>query len=501
MRDKIFYLSCFGFEIGVLISSFFFVNLYLITLISIVFLGLFLFFLFVSKLKWCILFCIFILTISLGIFRFHNADKPAPYVFESIVGEKVNFSGLIIDEVDERENNQKLTVEVLSPQGLDLDSLKAKPFPAKTKILLTADFEQEFKYGDTINFFGKLEKPENFYTNTGKLFDYINYLHKDGIFYLIKNPTTEIISRGGGSFVKRKLFSFKDKFLDKINFVIPEPESLLMGGLILGERSSFDESMRQAFVDTGTIHIIALSGYNVTIVAEWIMKIFSFFPRNISFSFGIFGILLFVVMAGGASTAVRAGVMATLALIARATGRDYDVARALVFAGVIMTILNPFVLAFDVSFQLSFIATIAVIFFAPKMEKYFMWITKRFGLRDVVCITFSAYLFVLPFILYKMGNLSIVALPANILILPFIPITMIFGFITGFIGLIWSVFSIPFGFVSYLFLHYELSIISFFSHLSFASFAIPNFPLLITLIVYTYFIYRLFGKNIKKFFN
>ena len=500
MRDKIFYLSCLGFTIGVLISSFFFVNLYLITLIGIIFLGLLLFFLLFVKSKWCILFCIFILTISLGIFRFNAVDKPAPYVFESQVGEKVNFSGLIIDEIDKRENNQKLTVE-LAPQGLALDSLKARPFSAKTKILLSADFEEEFKYGDTINFSGTLEKPQNFYTNTGKLFDYINYLRKDGILYLIKKSTIEIVSHGGGNFIKRGLFSFKDKFLDKINFAIQEPESLLMSGLILGEKSSFDESMRQAFVDTGTIHIVALSGYNVTIVAEWIMKIFSFLPRNISFSFGVLGILLFVVMAGGASTAVRAGVMATLALIARATRRDYDVARALVLAGVLMIFFNPFILAFDVSFQLSFIATVAVIFLAPKMEKYFLWVTERFGLRDIVCITFSAYLFVLPFILYKMGNLSIVALPANILILPFIPLTMIFGFLTGFAGFIWSLFSIPFGFVSYLFLHYELSIISFFSRLPFASFSIPNFPLLLTIIIYTYFIYKLFGKNIRKFFR
>jgi len=464
------------------------VNLYLIWLITIISLGLLIFFLLITKSKFNILVCVFILFVSLGIFRFHGVDKSASNLFESHVGDKVEFSGRVIDEPDKRENNQKLIVEV----KIDKD---------KTKILLSADFEQEFKYGDKINFSGILEKPQNFYTNTGKLFDYINYLRKDGIFYVMKNSQVEIISHNSGNFIKRFLFSFKDSFLNKINFSIPEPESLLMGGLILGEKSYFNESLRQSFVDTGTIHIVALSGYNVTIVAEWIIKMFSFLPNNISFSLGILGILLFVVMAGGASTAVRAGVMAILALVARATGRNYDVARALVLAGVLMIFFNPFILAFDVSFQLSFIATIAVIFLSPKMEKYFMWVTKRFGLRDVVCITFSAYLFVLPFILYKMGNLSIVALPANILILPFIPLTMIFGFMTGFLGFVWSVFSLPFGFVSYLFLHYELSIISFFSNLPFASFSIPNFPLVITLAIYSYFIYKLFGKNIRKFFR
>ncbi|OGJ15502.1 hypothetical protein A2585_01430 [Candidatus Nomurabacteria bacterium RIFOXYD1_FULL_39_12] len=205
-------------------------------------------------------------------------------------------------------------------------------------------------------------------------------------------------------------------------------------------------------------------------------------------------------MTGGSSTAVRAGIMATLALVARATGRNYDVARALVLAGVFMILLNPFLLAFDVSFQLSFVATVAVIFLAPRIEKYFLWVPDFFKLRDIVSVTCAAYVFVFPFILYKMGNFSLVALPANILILPFIPFTMMLGFLTGFVGLIWYVFAVPFGFISYLLLYYELGVISFFSKLPFAAFSFPNFPLSLTIVIYAYFIYRLFGRSIKEFF-
>jgi uncharacterized membrane protein required for colicin V production len=99
-----------------------------------------------------------------------------------------------------------------------------------------------------------------------------------------------------------------------------------------------------------------------------------------------------------------------------------------------------------------------------------------------------------------MGNFSLVALPANILILPFIPFTMLLGFTTGFLGLIWHLLSIPIGFVSYLFLHYELSVIEFFSNLPFAAFTFPNFPLILTLLIYVSFINMIFGKSIKKFF-
>lgn len=438
MRDKIFYTICFVFILLILFSSFYI--------------------------------------------------KEAPEFFEEKVGQMDYFSGLIVEAPDVRENNQKLTVLI-------------KEEDAKVKVLVSLGFEDEFHYGDEVTFRGKLTKPENFTTDTGKEFDYINYLKKDGIFYLVNYPEITVLSQGGGNPVKRVLFSFKENFLEKINFTIPEPESLLMGGLILGEKAAFSQELRDQFVDTGTIHIVALSGYNITIVAEWVMRLFSFLPFLFSIYVGIFAIFLFVLMTGGASTAIRAGIMAVLALIARATSRNYDIGRALLLAGVLMIAINPMILRYDVSFQLSFIATVAVIYLSPKMEKYFTWVTKRFGLRDVVSVTFSAYVFVLPFILYKMGNLSLVALPANILVLPLIPFTMLLGFLTGFVGLFSYFLSVPVGFVSYLFLHYELGVIDFLAKIPFASLTIPNFPLFLTIAIYLYFIYRLFGRNIKKFFK
>ena len=500
MRDKVFYSICFGFLFGVLLRSFIAVDLYFTILSGVIILALFLFFKFISKNNWGILGSIFVLTFCFGIFRFHMVDAPNPVVFENHVGQKVAFSGKIIDEPNLKENNQQLTVSVKS---IKTDTLSAMAESVSVRVLLSTGLENDYKYGDDINFFGKLEKPDNFITDQGKEFDYVNYLRKDGILYVMSYPKIKIISRNNGNPIKSALFFAKEKFLEKMNFVIQTPENLLMGGLILGEKSSFNQALRQSFVNTGTIHIVALSGYNVMIVAQWFMKLFTrmpYAPKNFGIGMGIAAILLFILMTGGSSTAIRAGIMAILALIARATGRNYDVARALILAAVFMVIQNPFLLVYDVSFQLSFIATIAVIFFAPRIEKYFLWVTKSFGLRDIVSVTFAAYIFVFPFILYKMGNFSLVALPANILILPFIPLTMALGFLTGLAGLIWYVFAAPFGYISYLFLHYELGVISFFSDLPFAAFSFPNFPLWLTLIIYAYFIYRLFGKSIKSFF-
>lgn len=479
MRDKIFFLSCFGFGLGVLARSFVSMDISAILFVGVLCASFLLYLTMIYHNKRGVILLCFILAFSLGIWRFHTADKSAPILYS---GE---YSGIVVDDPDIRENNQKLTLRT-----------------EETKILVTTGLEERFRYGDTIKISGEVEKPENFTTDTGKTFDYVNYLRKDGIAYLSYYPEVEILDRGGGNPLKHSLFALKNFFLDKINFAIPSPESHLLGGLILGERGAFDQDLRQALIDTGTIHIVALSGYNVTIVAEWIMRFFGLFLAGAwAFGAGIVGIILFVIMAGAGSTAVRAGIMACLVLVARATGRTYDVARALILAGIVMILVNPYVLVFDVSFQLSFIATVAIIFISPKIEKYFSRITPKWKLRETIVLTLAAYIFVLPFILYKMGNLSLVALPANVLILPFIPLTMMFGFFTAVAGAIWYALAVPLGWISYAFLYWEISVVEFFAKFSFASFSIPNFPLWLTLLIYAIFIYKLFGASIKKFIS
>jgi len=489
MQDRIFYSISFGFIFGVFLGSSFGFDFYWNLLVAFLSVVSVIFFYIVSRNKWGMIASFFILFLSFGIFYFNYFnDKPVPVFLERQVESTVSLQGIIIDDIEEREAGLRLVVKVVEQQE-------------RAKVLVSTDLGQDLKYGDEVSFRGKLEKPENFITDNGKEFDYINYLKKDGILYLVKDASVERISEDNGNFLKSFLFKIKNTFVEKINLNIPPYESTLMNGLVLGERSSFPDSLREDFIKTGTIHIVALSGYNVTIIAEWFMKVLYFLPQTLAIYGGILAIILFVLMTGGASTSIRAGIMAILVLIARATGRNYDVLRGLILAGIFMILLNPYVLYFDVSFQLSFIATVAVIFFTPKIEKYFTWVTERFGLRDIFAVTTAAYLFVLPFVLYKMGNLSVVALPTNILVLPLIPITMLFGFLTGFLSFFSSILALPFSYVAYYLLHYELYIIQLFALFPFASFNIQNFPLILTILIYVYFIKHIFGKIIAKFFK
>lgn len=486
MKDKIFYTAAFGFIIGVLLRSVWVVELNIALIIATVSAVAILFFSFVHH-RIVLLFSVFVLVASLGVIRFTLYDAPNPERYESQMGNKVKFSGVIVADPESRSYGSRFQVRVDTEQH---------PF----NVLVTASAGHNFEYGDMVTVVGKLEHAENFVTDTGKEFDYINYLKKDRILYTVSFADVDVVSAGHGNPIKKYLFRAKHYFVSKINYAIHKPESDLMAGYILGEKSNFSDELTDNFVRTGTIHMVALSGYNVTIIAEWIMKLFAFLGAA-SFYFGVAGIVLFVVMTGGLSTAVRAGIMAVLALIARRTGRTYEVGRGLVLAGVVMVLVNPMTLYYDVSFQLSFIATVAVIFVAPRTEKYFTWVTRRFELRDIISVTFAAYVFVLPFILYKMGNLSLVALPANFLVLPLIPLTMIMGFATGFIGMVSGFVSLLPGVASSWLLSHELLVINKLGALPFASLTISRFPMIIVLAIYAWFIYRLFGRDIKKFFK
>lgn len=386
------------------------------------------------------------------------------------VGEKVQLSGIISAEPDEREKTSRLT---FTPDNSD-DQI----------ILVTGKYPTHF-YGERLIVRGKLERPENFETNSGREFDYINYLAKDEVYYLINWPNLESLGASESWLVSARgqLFRLKNFFLTRINSVLPEPHASLLGGIVIGAKRGLSSEWQDRFRTVGLSHIVVLSGYNITIVAEAVMRFFSFLPMLWGIAGGASAILLFTLATGASTTAVRAAVMALVALLARATGRVYQSLDALFLTAFLMVLVEPKILLFDISFQLSFLATLGVIVGPSFLQRYFQKVPKEFGLREMTVVTISAQLFVLPWILYKMGQLSLVALPINLLVLAFVPVTMFFGFL--------SLVFAPFAYLSYLFLSYDLWLVEIFSVLPFASVNISYFPL--WLVVLTYLVYFWLG--------
>ncbi len=403
----------------------------------------------------------------LGVLRFEVDDFIAQKNEGMLSGGNVKDKhALVVEEPRETEKSTRLIVRFRNDQGTLLE----------TKVLISTDLFPRYAYGDEMVISGKLEIPENFTTVGGKEFNYRAYLAKDGIRYTMYFPKVKHISSGNGNVIKSALFSLKRHFLGNLSKLMPQPHAGFMGGLVLGAEDSLGKGLEEDFRRVGLIHIIVLSGYNIAVVAEAVLRLFSFAPRRVSFILSGVAITLFAIMTGGHAAVVRASIMALFVLLARATGRRYDIVRALLLAAAGMVALHPQILVFDISFQLSFLATLSLIMVAPIFEKYFQFVPNIFSLRENLIATVSTQLFVFPLLLYTMGQFSVISLVANLFVLPVIPFSMFVGFACAALAFISTVLATPFAMVGTFLLSYVLFIVRSLADVPFASFSVPPVP-------------------------
>lgn len=401
------------------------------------------------------------------------------------VGERVELIGVLVAEPDVRDSQIRLTVRVNN---------------FKDKILVVAPMYGDYKYGDELKVVGILKWPENFFIDggppagrQGKIFNYQKYLEKDGIFFLLDKAEIEKVGENKGSKIIASLLNLKLWFVERFNKLLPEPESSLLAGLVVGEKQALGKELNDNFRAVGLSHIVVLSGYNLSVVAENILKIVGLLlSKNLSLIAGAGGIIAFALAVGGGATVLRASLMALIALLARATGRLYQATVALAVAGVLMLLWNPLILRYDLGFQLSFLATLGVIHGPPLLAPYFYKLTDRWGIKEVLLTTLSAQIIVLPWIFYTTGNLSLVALPANLLVLPIIPATMLFGFLAAIFSSVLLIGG-PLALVSHLLLAYILLVVKILAALPLAAVMVKHFPLALALASYaviSYLAYR-----------
>ncbi|PIQ68677.1 MAG: hypothetical protein COV91_02865 [Candidatus Taylorbacteria bacterium CG11_big_fil_rev_8_21_14_0_20_46_11] len=488
MYDSLLYSVLVGFIGGIALRSF--VNLgpvfpvFLLVIAGALILTMFLGFR-SAHAKHILLISICLASGALGVLRYDATDKGEDSVLVSRLGSAVSLEGVVMSEPDVRETSTRLVIKV--------DTVEGSPILVSEKTLVTVSHEPVYEYGDRLLLVGRLDEPDNFTDEiTGRSFDYRAYLAKDGIYAEMYLPAVERIDVQKGSRVLSFLFSFKHAFVGEVGELIPEPHASLLGGLVVGAKQSLGKQLLEDFRTVGVIHIVVLSGYNITIIAYFIEWLLSRLRRSMRLLIASLAMILFALMVGAGATVVRATIMALLVVVAKATGRLYDVTRALLVAGAIMLVHNPQILVFDISFQLSFLATVGLIYVSPILTPHVKFVTERLNFREVVVATVSTQLFVLPFILYKMGELSLVALPVNLLILAGIPLTMLFGFLAGVLGFMSTALATPFAFVAYGLLAYELAVVEWFAKLPFASLSIPSFPLWLAVLWYVLYAVLLF---------
>ncbi len=371
------------------------------------------------------------LGLIIGIERYAIWELTAadPVILDEI-GTVVSLEGVVVAEPDVREDKTHLAVAITV---LDHEGRKT---PVQGKALIIVNRFPEYHYGDMLKIDGKLTVPQMLTEDDGRTFDYPKYLRSKGIRFQMLFPKLSLVREGEGNALVGRLYGIKEQFEHALTSALPAPESALLSGLLLGGKQSLGSVWLERFRVAGVIHIIVLSGYNMTIVAEWLVVMFRSLGFYGSLSVGSIGIILFALMTGGGATVLRAAIMALIVLLAKATGRNYDMSRALLVAAALMVAQNPSILLHDPSFQLSFLASIGLIYVSPIIEKR----TKLFHsfpmLREVFVSTLATQVVVLPLLLFQTGMLSLVALPANLIVLPLIPITMFTGFIAGVTALV-----------------------------------------------------------------
>lgn len=324
------------------------------------------------------------------------------------------------------------------------------------RALVSVPRDTPVKYGDEVQVDGAPETPPD-----GADFSYRDYLAREHVFTLIRSARLYVISSGHGSAFWSTLYGFRDAGKRAISQLLPEPSAALLTGILLGDDRGLPPDLKQAFADTNTAHIIAISGFNIAVLIGVLTHVFRT-PATIlqarlvtRSANGVFGnllaalsqnlvtvlivmcLILYTLLVGAQPSVVRACIMGSLVVIALQLGRQSWAFNALAISAFLMSLLNPYVL-WDVGFQLSFLATLGLLIYAPRMHNRIAgWLKTRVSdararhilefLQDAFIVTAAAFFVTAPLIIVYFHRVSIVGFLTNFLILPIQPAIMIFG--------------------------------------------------------------------------
>ncbi|MFZ2126142.1 MAG: ComEC/Rec2 family competence protein [Candidatus Microsaccharimonas sp.] len=228
----------------------------------------------------------------------------------------------------------------------------------------------------------------------------------------------------------------RDWFADKIRLAIPEPQASLGIGFLTGQKSALPGDLAEALQIAGLSHIVVASGYNLTILVRLARRLFMRISKFAAAMGSSTMIILFVMMTGLSPSMTRAGLVSGLSLLAWYYGRGFHPFVLLPFAAAITVAVQPSYVWGDMGWQLSFSAFAAVMIVTPLLQRYFFGEEKSGTIRQVLGETVGAHLVTLPIIVLGFGVISNVAIPANLLIVPFVPMAMFLTFISGLAGII-----------------------------------------------------------------
>ncbi len=374
--------------------------------------------------------------VGIGAWRQQGADPMRLSIHPSVAvlvdGDEHDVVGTVTDDPRPREDRIQLVLG-------DLETGGEEPGMALGGRLLTwMPRGIDARAGDRLRIRARIELPEDF-----DGFAYREYLARQGVLGIARSRGAEVLARASGPVAL--LAGTRGLLLVGLNRVVPEPEAALGAGILLGVRAAIAPEINEAFATAGLTHVVAISGWNIAIVAAIVAAAVRPLGRMPGgrWTTSIVAVAVvggYVVLAGASPSVVRAALMAGAMLIARLGGSRAHAASALELAALVMLLVAPAVL-WDVGFQLSLLATAGLIWYGPAVEQRLPgwpgWI------REPVALTLAAQLTTLPVILVNFERLSLVAPLANVLVVPFIPVAMLLAAVASVGGVLDSLVHVP----------------------------------------------------------
>jgi competence protein ComEC len=331
--------------------------------------------------------------------------------------------------------------------------------------------------GEVLVIHGRLEQPSEFTDE----FSYVGYLQSKDIYSVMYRPGVRYTGQREIGAVQNLLYRFRDRCIAKVNKLLPEPHASLLAGMLFGVKRGMPESFSLALQRTGTTHIIAASGYNVTLVVQAVFSLLSFLHRRARIACSIAGVWGFVILAGASPPVVRAGVMGTFTLAGVLLGSEATVHIGLPLSAALMILVSPEMIG-DIGFQLSFLSSFGLVYGVPVLKRFLGWMPDM--LEESTIVTMAAFIITAPLIIHHFGTISVIAIVANFLVIPTIAYVMALGvlllLIPGFLELVATGISCA----VWLPLEYFIAVVERLASLPFASVDIEPGGIMLTVSIY-----------------
>lgn len=347
----------------------------------------------------------------------HSAGRPSEGSLSFYNGRYATVVGQVVEEPDIRDTGANY---VVAAQTVAVGNQTA---PITGKLELHTSLGQRFEYGDIVQLTGQLQMPVNAPT-----LPYRDILAGRGINTQMAFPRAADLGPGSMGWLGW-IVPFRQYLERGINRALPEPEAALLIAITLGAHSASLGTLAPILVSTGLIHLIAISGIKVALVAGTVWSLLMLLrQRALSLPLSLASLCFYVLLTGATASGERSALMWSLVFIASYLGRGTAAVVSLGFVAALMVAVDP-ALPWDIGFQLSTVGTLAIVTFSNPFLRAFWYVPSPF--REALSVTLAAQLGTVPIVAGGFHSLSVIGPVANALVLPLLPLSIVLGFLVG----------------------------------------------------------------------